>query len=340
MVSGSLDISPCRPVEWIKKWFLRKRKADGRNRTPTPAVPTLVENEPPTHDGQSLGHVHSKFWSMDAFAAADSDSFSPSVGRIPRFYGHQRHCLSSGNTDGHTTDSRENEEERATRSPGVSAGTVDGYTAPYRNVETTIPTTYDLCEALLGADAFTGYISPSTNEDTLGLDDSEHFSVALAVDDPGSTLLPDDSHGEIISGSESATDSEFTLADYTVSSMTSPLDTIDGFTLASRGLGLVSATSRDTPKDFELGSFGCTTGDPDSGLGSFPGFLEVSNYMTSTLGEPSSFHDSLLLQATNQDPVGDSINLTDCSGLFGVDFCLGAGADHFSFKLAGFEVCD
>lgn len=327
-----LDFPPLipsyRPVEWIKKWFLRKRKADGKNKTLASAAPTLVGNEPPVHDGQTLGHAHSKFWSMDAFVAADSDSFSPSVGRIPKSYGHHRHHLPSGNTGDPAKDSRGNEEDRTIVSPGASAGTGNGNTSP---------TTYDLREALLGADAFTGYLSPSNNEDTSGLD-SDHFGVALAVDDPTSALLPDDPHhNEIFSGSESAADLEITLANYTVSSVSSPFDTIDDFILASKDLDFISATSCDRSKDFEPGSFGSTL---DSDLDSLPSFLDVSNYMTSTFGEPSAFYESLLLQATNQESVGNSIDSTDCSGLFGVDFCLGAGADHSPFKLAVFDFCD
>ena len=329
-----LPDSRCRPVEWIKKWFLRKRKADGKNRTLTSAVPTFVENEPSVHDGQTLGHAHSKFWSVDAFVAADSNSFSPSVGRIPKFYSHHRRNLPPENMGDRATDSQGNEEDKAIVSPGVSAGTCDGYTPPCKIAETNAPTTYDLREALLGADAFTGYLSPSTNDDTSGLH-SEHPGVALTIYDPASALLADDSHNETFSGSESAVDLENTLASCTVSSLSSSLDTIDHFILASRDLEFISAAPCDTSRDFEPGSFGCTL---DSNLGSLPEFSDVSSYMTSTFGETSAFYESLLSQATNQD---SSIDSTDRTGLFGVDFCLGAGADQFySFKLAVFEFCD
>jgi hypothetical protein len=346
--------SPCRPVEWIKKWFLRKRKADGKNRPLAPTTtPTFVENEPPAHDGQTLGHVHSKFWSVDAFVAADSNSFSPSVGHIPKFHGHLRHGLPPGNPDDRTTDSGGRKEEGTVMFTGVSAGTGDSCTAPYRkSVETATLTTYDLREALLGADAFTGYLSPSAHGDTSKLH-IEGSNVALAVNDTGSTLLPgpdalstectiypDDTHDEAFSGSESATDLEFTPADHTVLSMSSSLDTIDGFILASRDLELISATSCDTSKYFELGSFDSTNGHLDSDLGSLPGFLDVSDHTTSALGESSAFYESLLLQTTNQDPMGESINLTDCSDLLAIDFRLGAGEDHFSSQLVGFEFRD
>ena len=307
-----------------------------------------MENEPPSHDGQTLGHVHSKFWSVDAFVAADSNSFSPSVGRIPKFYGHHRHSLPP---DDHAADPRGNEEARAIAPPGESAGIDGGHATPCRNVETTNPTAYDLCEVLLGADAFTGYLSPSTNEDTLGTS-FDHPDVALSVhNNPGSTLLPeasptehsmhpDDSHDEAFSGSESCTDLEFTLTNYAVSSMSSPLDTIDDFLLALRDLEFIPATSCYTSKDFVPGFFDSTTGRMDLDLGSLPGFSDVSNYMTSAPGESSAFHESLHLQGKDQDPMGDSINLTDCSGLLSIDVCLGTGADIiYPPRLAGFEFC-
>ena len=340
--------SSCRPVEWIKKWFLRKRKADGKNRTLTPTMPTFVENEPPARDGQTLGHAHSKFWSVDAFVAADSNSFSPSVGHIPKFYGHHRHNLPSGNPDDRTTDSRANEEEREIMSQEASAGIGDGHTASCRSVETTTPTTYNLREALLGVDAFPRHLPPSVDEDASG-SHSEQFNVTLAVDDPGSTMFleassteysvyPDDSHDEPFSGSESITDLGFTLTNYSLSSGSSPFDTIDDLILASKDLEFISAISYDATKDLGLDSFDPATGRLNPNPGSFSDFPDVSNCVASTFGDSSASYESLLLQATSQDLTGDSVSLTDCSSLLDIDFYLGAGADRFSFRLAGLDL--
>lgn len=302
-------------------------------------MPTFVENEPPAHGGQALGHAHSKFWSVDAFVAADSNSFSPSVGRIPKFYGHHRHTLPSRNPVDHITDSLDEEETIITS--GESARTGDDYTAPCRSMETATP-------AVPGGEASTGQLSPSANEDTPEFH-PERFNVThtVNVSDPGSTLLPeaspversiypDDSHDEMFSGSDSATDLEFTLTNYTVSSVSSP-DTIDDFILASENREVISATSCNMSKYFESGSFGSVDGhldDPD--LGPFLGFSDLSNRAASALDESSAFYESFLLQAANQDLVGGSVDFTDCSGLLGIDFCLGAGVDHFYLKLAGF----
>ena len=338
---------PCRPVEWIKKWFLRKRKADGNNVAPTPPVPTFVENEPPAHGSQVLGHAHSKFWSMDAFVAADSTNFSPSVGYIPKFYGHRKHSVPPGIRGDCTTDSRENREAREIFPPGASTGTGYGYASPSDSVltcgcvETATPTTCDPREALLGADAVVGHFS-SANDDTLGFP-CEHLSGTLTVDDPASTaLLPaaasperstyiDNLYDEGYSGSEGASDFGFDLTNYSVS-VSSPLDMIDDFILASKDLDFVSATT----EDFELGALDPTTGHV--GLdSSSPSSSDGPDDMTKILGEHSALYESLLMQITNQDPMGDTVNWIDSRDLLGTDDYLGAGADHFFFVLVGFE---
>ena len=284
---------------------------------------------------------------MDAFVAADSSSFSPSVGHIPKFHGRHGHSLPSVNLDDYTTDSRGNEEQRLI-GVGVPVGTDDDHTAPCRSAETASPAAYDLREALLGADAFAENLSPSASEEDASGFDAEHINVTLAVDDLRSDLLPEapstessiylgDPHEESFPGSGRATNSGFTLTNYVVSSMASPLDTIDDFILASMDLEFTPATSCDVSKDFHLDSFDSTTGHLNSDLVSSPGFSDVSDYMTSPLGESSTFYESLLLQATNQDPMGCSIDFTDYSALLGIDFCLGAGADHCSFKSTKFE---
>jgi hypothetical protein len=350
MLVGSLR----RPVDWIKKWFLRKRKTDGKNKTLAPAEPTFVENEPSAHGGQALGHVHSKFWGMDAFAAADSACFSPSVGHIPKFYGHPKRSLPPGNADDDAIDSRD-DEERAILSPGTSVGTGDGYTAPsdsvlaYENGETTALASYNLREVLLGADAFAGYVSPSA-DGNVSTPPSEHPNATLTVDESGSTLLlpaassseravySDNPYGEGCFGSESVTDLELTLTNYPVTSMSSPLETIDDFFATSGELDFIS-TAFCTASDLEPSAFDSTGGYLDSDLDSLPGFASVPNYMTSILGEHSTFYESLLLQ-TREDPIGDSIDVTDCGDLLGIDFCLGTGADHFVFMLTVFEFCE
>ncbi|KAF9651626.1 hypothetical protein BDM02DRAFT_3184375 [Thelephora ganbajun] len=331
------------PVEWIKKWFLRKRKADGKNRTFAPSEPAFAENDPSAHDGQALGHTHSKFWSVDAFVAADSTSFSPSVGHIPKLYGHRRPSLPPGNPDDYATDSRGNEEEAAIPSPGTPAGTGYGYVPPSNpilaceNVETATPTSYNLQDVLFGADAFAGYVSLPANEDAPGSPSFVHPNIILMVDDPGSTLLlsaapslersiyPDNPYDEGCSGSESFNNLEFSLENYSVASMSSPLDTIDDFIPISGDLNFIATASYNVSDDLEFGAFDSTIGCLDLELGSSPGVANVSDYMTSILGESSVFYESLLLQTTEQDPTGDSINLTDCSSLLGIDVCLGAG---------------
>jgi len=342
--------SPRRPVDWIKKWFLRKRKADGKNRTLTPTEPTFAENEPPTHGCQVLGHAHSKFWSVDAFAAADSTSFSPSAGHIPKFYGHRTRRLPPGKA----TDSRGNEEETAASSTGTSTETGYSCVVPSDpvltcgNTEITTSASYDLREVLLGADAFVGYVSPSVNEDASGSPTSDHLDVTLTVDDPGSTLLLpaassperfaylDSTYGGGSSNSESIIDLEFSLTNYPIASVSSPLGATDGFTPALGDLDFTSATSCSTSDDLELSAFDSTTGCLDSDLGSLPRFANVPSYTTSILGESSAFYQSLLL-GTEQDPMEGSIDATGCSSLLGIDVCLEAGADHFAFVLTGFE---
>lgn len=324
----------CRPVDWIKKWFLRKRKADGKNRTLFPTEPTFVENESPAHDDKALGHAHSKFWSMDAFAAADSTNFSPSVGRIPKFYGHHgRSFLSSSIIIG-VFSSQGNEEERAISSSGTSAETGYGYVTQSDSVlidehaRATTPASYDLREVLLGADAFTGYVSPSASVDASGSPTSEHPNVALIIDEllsvvssPEPSMYSDNPFDERLFHSESITDLELTTTNYSDPSMTSSINSLDEFILVSDDLDSNSTTSCSTSDDLGLGAFDSTTGCANLGLGSSPGF------MTSILGEPSVFYESLLFPG-KQDPIGDS-----------VDVCLGAGADHVVFVLTGIEIC-
>jgi len=335
--SYSLFGLSCRPVDWIKKWFLRKRKADGKNRTLVLTEPTFVENDPPAHDGQALGHTHSKFWSMDAFAAADSTSFSPSVGRIPKFYGHRRRSLPPGNSDNDATDSQGNEEEREILSSGTSAETGFGYVASSdsvvtdENAEIATPASHDLREVLLGADAFAGYVSPSATGSLV----SEHPNVTLIVDEllpvaasPERSIYPDNPFDERFSHSESITDLEFSMTNYPGTSMLSPIDTIDDFISASGNLDFVATTSCSTSDDFELDVFDSAAGFLDSDLISLPGFANLPSYMTSTLGEPSAFHESLLFQG-KQDSMGDPIDMTDRDSLL--------GADHSVFMLTGFE---
>jgi hypothetical protein len=335
-------LARCRPADWIKKWFVRKRKADGKNKTLTPDGPTLAENDPPAH---TLGQVHSKFWTMDAFFAADLTSFAPSVGYIPKLYGHRKHNFSPGDSDDHTADSRGDEKEM---SVGVSAGTSCAVpSGPVKNAETATSTTYDLLEALLGADAFAGCFSPSADEDT-SESPPEHSNVTLLADGPGSTSLlhaapslegsvyPENPYDEGFFDSESTTDLEPTSTRYPTSLIPSPLDTIYNFIPASRDLDLISTTSCSTPDDLELDSFGFTDGCLDSDLDSLPGFSGASDYTTTVLDEPSAFHESLLLQTTKQDPMDPA----DYSGLLGIDICPGAGADHSFFMLAVFEFCE
>ena len=335
--------SPCRPIDWIKKWFLRKRKADGKNRTLVPTEPTFVENDSLAHDGQALGHAHSKFWSMDAFAAADSTSFSPSVGHIPKFYGHRRRSLPPGNVDNDATDSQGNGEESAILSSEASAETGYGYVTPSdpvvtgENGEIVTPASYDLREVLLGADAFAGYVSPSaTNEDASGSPVSDHPNVTLVVDElisvatsPGHSIYPGNPFDERFSHSESVTNLEFDMTNYAVAPMSS-VDTIGDFISASGDLDFVATTSCSTSDDFELGVFDSATGFLDSDLVSLPGFADLPSYMTSILGGPSAFHESLLFQG-KQDSMGDPIDVTSYGSLL--------GADHLVFTLTRFESC-
>lgn len=335
---------PCRPVDWIKKWFLRKRKADGKNRTLVPTEPTFVENDSLAHDGRALEHAHSKFLSMGAFAAADSTSFSPSVGHIPKFYGHRKRSLPPGNVDNDVTDSQGDEEESAILSSNASAETGYSYVAPFDSVvtgengEIATPASYDLREVLLGADAFSGYVSPSaTDEDASGSPVSEHPNITLMVDElisvaasPERSTHPGNPFDGRFSHSESVTNLEFGTTNYPVAPMSSPIDTIGDFISASGDLDLVATTSCSTSDDFELGVFDSVTGLLDSDLVSLPGFSDLPSYMTSILGGPSAFHESLLFQG-KQDSAGDSIDVTSYGSLL--------GADHSVFTLTRVKSC-
>jgi hypothetical protein len=324
---------PRRSVDWIKKWFLRKRKADGKNRTLVPTEPTFVENDPPARDGQVLGHAHSKFWSMDAFAAADSTSFSPSVGHIPKFYGRRRRSLPPGNVGNDATDSQGNEEENAISSSGTSAET-DCSVVASENAGVTTPASYDLLEVLLGADAFIGHASPSaTNEHAPGPSVPDHPNVTLAVDEllsvaasPERSIYHDDSFDERHSHSENLTNLEFSMTNYSVASMSSPIDTIGDFISASGDLDFVATMPCSTSGNLEFCAFDSGTGPLDLDFCSLPGFANLPSYMTSILGEPSAFHESLPFQGE-----GDSINVTDYGSLI--------GADNLTFMLNGFENC-
>lgn len=326
--------SPCSPIEWIKKWFLRKRKADSNNRTSAPTEPTFVENEPSSHDGQALGHTHSKFWDMDAFATADPTSFSPSVGYIPKFYGHQKLGPPPGNADNYATGSQEYDEESAILSLEALTETDYGYALPLNsflareNVEIATLPSYDLREVLLGADAFAGHVSPSADRNATTMS-SEHSNVIPTVGDLGSALLlplasfparathadnsDEERHG-------SATEVEFTLTNDPIASTSSPLDAVDDFFAASGKFDFTSTTSRSASDDLEFGAFDSTARCLDSDPVSLPGFANLPDYMTSILSEHSAFYESLPPQ-TKQDPIGDSVD---------VDFCLGAGTDHFA----------
>lgn len=327
-----------RPVEWIKKWFLRKRKADGKNRTLAPSVPTFAENEPLVHEGQTLGHAHSKFWSVDAFVAADSTAFSP--GKIPKPNCHHADSLPPGDPYNKRNGSQRNEEEGDILSPGVSATTDYGYASPSdsvltrEGVETAAPTTYSLRQALLGADAFSGFLSPA-NDDLLGLP-SECPNVTPVDGGPASALLPaaspvyPDSPCEGSPGSEGAIDWEFCLTNYGVSSMPS-LDTIDDFILTSGDLDFISAASHSAPDGLQLDTLDATTGCLGLDLGLLPGFSDISSYMMNIFGGPSALYESVVSQGTGEAPMGDSINLNDDDGFLGTDVYSGVGADRPSF---------
>jgi len=308
---------PCRPVKWIKKWFLRRRKADGKNRTLVLAEPTFVENEPPACDGQALGHTHSKFWSIDAFTAADSTDFSPSVGYIPKLYGHHGRTLPPENAN---NDATESQEERAVLSPGTSAETGYGYVTQSdciptdENAQVTSPASYDLRKVLLGADA-------------LGPRASEHPNVALTIDElfsvvssPERSAYPDNPFDERLSHSGSITDLELSTTNYSVPSMTSSINTIDDLILVSGDFDFDSTTSCSA-SDLGLSDFDSTTGCADWDLGSWSNPVHVPGYTTDILDRPSVFCESPLFQ-------GESI-----------DVCLGAGANHLVLMLAWFETC-
>lgn len=235
-------------------------------------------------------------------------------------------------------------------SPEESFATGYGYVVPSdsgltrKDVDNAL-TTYDLWEALLGADAFAEHSSPFTGEDTLGFP-SEHPNATPTVDDP---LLPlaapsqerveypaDPYDDEASPVSEGVTELEFALTNYPVTSMSS-LDVIDEFILGSRDLDLISTAHESASKDVGFGAFDSATGYAESDLGSLLGFSDPSNNMTSILGKPSVVYENIVLQKIKEEPKEDSIDLTDCSGLVGVDVLLEAGADHLSFTFAGFE---
>lgn len=342
-----------RPVDWIKKWFLRKRKADSKNSSPSPAEPTLVENEPPADDGQTLGHAHSKFWGMGEFAAADTTNFSPSVGRIPRFYGHRKRSPPPVNADNRATDSRENE-ERVILPPGTPPETGYGYLDSLgsilacENMEAATTAGYNLREVLLGTDAFVGYVSPLGNGNT-PTTPTKHPDASLAVDDSRPTLLAPASPSpelplypvDFYEGcSRDLAELELALSNHPVPPTPSPLDTIDDFFATLEGYDLISTTPYSTPDGLESGTFGSTTGCLASDLDPSTKFPNVPSYMMSILDEHSTFYDGLSSSQPNQDPVGDSTDTTNCNGLLGIDFCLGTGADHSAFTLTGFEFCE
>lgn len=302
-----------------------------------------MENEPPADDGQALGHAHSKFWGMGEFAAADSTNFSPSLGRIPRFYGHRKRGPPSVNADNHATDSRETE-ERVISPPGTPPGTPPetgyGYMASLdsilarENAEIAATTSHNLREILLGADAFAGYVSPSADG---------HPDASLAVYNSRPTLLiPAPSPEPPLFPSDLYEDCSRNLAELELAlsnpPIPSPLDTIDNFFTTLEGHNFISTASRSTPDDLGFGAFGSATGCLDSDLDSLADFSNVPSYMMSILDEHSTFYDGL--SPPKQDPVGDSTDATNRNGLLGIDFCWGAGADHFTFTLTGFEFCE
>ena len=280
---------------------------------------------------------------MDAFVAADSTTLS--LGQIPKLSGHPANSLPPGDPDKKRNSTRRNEEERETFSPVISAAPSYGYASPSdsalarEGVETTASATCSLREALLGADAFSGFLSPA-NDDPLG-PPSECPNVTLPADCPASALLHaasfvyPDSPYEGSSGSEGAIDWEFGLTNYGVSSVSS-LDTIGDFILASGDLDFVPTTPHSTPDNLQPGPLDATTGCLGLDLGSLHGFSDISSYMMNVFGEPSAFYESIVSQGTNEDPMGDSINLNDNGGFLGTDVCSGVGANHPSFVSTGF----
>ena len=317
-------VLPSRPVGWIKKWFLRKRKADGKNKILTPAEPTFAENDPPAHGSQTLGHAHSKFWNMDAFAAADSTSFSPSVGHIPKLYGHRRRGLLPGIASNDDTNSQGNEGEKTTLPPGTSAETGYSYAPPsdsaltVGNAECTAPARYDLREILLGTDAFAGYLSPSTDEDAPELSPTLTVDKLLSVVSSPERVYPDNAFDEMLTHSDNVTDSEFTVKNYPVGSISPSADVTDGFFSTPEDLGLTASASCSTSDGLELGAFDWAAGCSDLDLGSLPGFANNPSYMTNVLDEPPPFYESLLFQG-KQDPAMAPIDVNDRGGLLGAD---------------------
>ena len=311
-----------------------------------------MDNEPPADDGQALGHAHSKFWGMGEFAAADSTSFSPSVGRIPRFYGHPKRSPPPVNADTRATDSRENQ-ARVVSPPGTPPQPSYGYITSLDSIlaredtEILATASYDLREVLLGADAFAGYVSSLANGNT-PMTHSEHPDISLTVDDPGPTLpvpavpsperpmYPSDPYEDC---SRDLAELELALLNHPVPPIPCPLDTIDDFLATLEGYDFISTTSHSTPDSLEFGALGSKTGCLDSDLDSLTNFSNVPSYMMSILDEHPTFYDGLLSQP-KQDPVDDSADATNPTGFLGIDFCLAAGADHFALTLTGFEFCE
>lgn len=278
---------------------------------------------------------------MDAFAAADSTSFSPFVGRVPKSRGHLKRSLPSGNANGCAADSRENEGERTISPSEISAGTGFGHVAPLDSALTcedmgiTTPADYDLREVLLGTDALAGYVSPSSEHSKATLTADELLPMVSSPELPG---YPDSPFDKGPSHFESATNLEFSMTNYCVASMPSPTNKIGDFILTPGDLDLTSTTSCSTSDDLELSAFDSVIGYLDSDLGSLPDFANFPDYMINILGEPSAFYESLLFQE-EQDPMEDSIDMTNCGSLLGIDVCMGVGTVGLAFMLIGFESC-
>lgn len=296
-----------------------------------------MENDPPVHDSQALGHAHSKFWNMDAFAAADSTSFSPSVGHIPKLYGHRRRGLLFGIAGNDDTNSQGNEGEKTILPPGTSAETGYSYASPsdsaltVENAGCTAPARYDLREILLGTDAFAGYVSVSTDEDAPKLNTTLIVDELLSVVSSSErSVYPDNPFHQMLTHSDNVTDSEITVKNYPVGSVSPSADVTDGFFSTSKDLDLITPASCSTSDGSELSAFDWATGCSDLDLGSLAGFANDPSYMTNVLDEPSPFYESLFFQG-KQDPAVASIDVNDRGSHL--------GADHLVFMLAGFETC-
>ena len=294
-----------------------------------------MENDPPAHGVQALGHAHSKFWSMDAFAAADSTSFSPSVGHIPKLYGRRMRGLSPGIAGNDATDS--NEGERTSLPPWTSAEAGYGYASlsnsalAVENVGSTAPACYDLREILLGMDAFAGYVSPPVDEDAPEPDATLTVDELLsAVSSPERSVYPDHPLDERLTRSDNVTNSEFAVKNYPVASISPLADVTDDFFSASGGLDLITPASCSSCDGPELSTFDWAAGCSDLELGSLPSFASNTSYMTNILDEPPAFYGSLLFQG-KQDPAEASTDMNDRGGLL--------GADRLAFMPTGFEIC-